>query len=149
MEAKGAWGFCQDRPHALVQSAVQMLRRDGFLWRDVTPTHTDSPGQWARAIAKCVADGQCEGGVVFCQDPGLVCCVANKVAGLRAVSANTIGEAARATLTIGANLLVVEMPGRTFFEIRQILSLLCQRCPPVCPPGVACTLQELDGYAHR
>jgi ribose 5-phosphate isomerase RpiB len=86
--------------------------------------------------------------VVFCEDPGLVCCVANKVAGLRAVAVSTISQAARATLTLNANLLAVEMPGRTYFEVRQILRTLCNGSG-ICPEGVACTLQELDGHAHR
>ena len=47
-----------------------------------------------------------------------------------------------------ANLLVVEMPGRTFFEIRQILRTL-YAAVAACPEGVACTLRELDGHAHR
>ena len=81
--------------------------------------------RWAQAVAECVARGECCGGVVFCDDPGLVCCVANKVPGLRAVAVATVGQAARATLTLGANLLAVEMPGRTFFEMRQILRTLC------------------------
>ena len=88
------------------------------------------------------------GGVVFCHDPGLVCCVANKVPGLRAAAVTTVAQAARATLTLGANLLAVEMPGRTYFEMRQILRLLCDGRRPV-RHGVACTLQELDGHAHR
>jgi hypothetical protein len=75
--------------------------------------------------------------------------VANKVAGLRAVTAVTVGQAARATRTLGANLIAVEMPGRTFFEVRQILRTLCTSALPACPDGVACTLQELDGHAHR
>jgi hypothetical protein len=50
---------------------------------------------------------------------------------------------------LGANLLAVEMPGRTFFEVRQILHILCASGEPVCPPGVACTLTELDRHAHR
>ncbi len=146
--AAGAWGYAQDRPYPLVQSAVQTLRRDGLSWKDLTPAN-ESPCRWARAVAECVARGECQGGVVFCQDPGLACCVANKVAGLRAAAANTIDTAARATLTLGANLLIVEMPGRTFFEVRQMLRLLCQPGRPACPPGVACTLAELDGHAHR
>ena len=89
------------------------------------------------------------GGVVFCDDPGLVCCVANKVPGLRAVAVTTVAQAARATLTLGANLLAVEMPGRTFFEMRQILRCLCGAESTACPAGVACTLRELDGHAHR
>jgi ribose 5-phosphate isomerase RpiB len=87
--------------------------------------------------------------VIFCSDAGLLCCVANKVAGLRAAPANTVAQAARATLSLGANLIAVEMPGRTFFEVRQIIRTCCLAAPPACPAGVACTLQELDGHAHR
>lgn len=144
-----AWGYSQDRPYPLVSSAVQSLGREGLSWKDLTLAGGESPCRWARAVAECVARGDCQGGVVFCQDPGLVCCVANKVAGLRAVTTNTISAAARATLTLGANLLIVEMPGRTFFEVRQIMRIVCQPGPPACPPGVACTLTELDGHAHR
>jgi hypothetical protein len=52
-------------------------------------------------------------------------------------------------LALGANLIAVEVPGRTFFEVRQIVRTLCQAGTPVCPAGVSCTLTELDGHAHR
>jgi ribose 5-phosphate isomerase RpiB len=87
--------------------------------------------------------------VVFCGDPGLVCCVANKVPGLRAAAAWTVTQAARAALALGANLVAVEMPGRTFFEVRQILRALCAGGGSGCPGDVARTLGELDGHAHR
>jgi ribose 5-phosphate isomerase RpiB len=87
--------------------------------------------------------------VLFCHDPGLVCCVANKLPGLRAAAVLTVAQAARATLQLGANLVAVEMPGRTFFEVRQILRTVCLSPAIACPAGVACTLQELDGHAHR
>jgi hypothetical protein len=144
-----AWGYTQERPSPLVQSAVQALHRDGLSLRELPSGCEGASCRWARAVAECVARGECQGGVIFCQDPGLVCCVANKVAGLRAVMAVTVGQAARATLTLGANLVAVEMPGRTFFEVRQILRNLCTCAAPACPDGVACTLQELDGHAHR
>ena len=143
-----AWGYGQDRPHTMVECAVRALRREGVVVRELPAAGGDLPCRWARAVAQCVANGECAGGVVFCDDPGLVCCVANKVPGLRAVAVTTVGQAARATLTLAANLLVVEMPGRTFFEVRQILRTLCGASRP-CPDGVACTLQELDGHAHR
>jgi ribose 5-phosphate isomerase RpiB len=143
------WGVAQERPQPAVQSAVQALQREGFAFQDLNAPGEPSPCRWARAVAEGVARGECQGGVVFCQDPGLVCCVSNKVAGLRAAGVVTVAQAARATLTLGANLLVVEMPGRTFFEVRQILRLLCTAGNPACPPGVACTLTELDGHAHR
>jgi ribose 5-phosphate isomerase RpiB len=142
------WGYGQDRPHALVESAVQALARDGLTVRELPAAGADElPCRWAKAVAACVARGDCAGGVLFCADPGLVCCVANKLAGLRAVPVSTVGQAARAALTLAANLLAVEMPGRTYFEVRQILKILCG--PAACPDGVACTLRELDGHAHR
>lgn len=142
------WGYGQDRPHGLVHSAVQTLARDGLRLRELAPATGALPCRWARAVAECLASGECAGGVLFCDDPGLVACVANKVAGLRAVSVSTVAQASRATLSLAANLLVVEMPGRTFFEIRQILRTLFASVL-TCPDGVACTLRELDGHAHR
>jgi hypothetical protein len=143
-----AWGYAQDRPHPLVRSAVQSLARDGLQVRELAAGGDGLACRWARAVAECVARGECQGGVLFCADPGLVCCVANKLPGLRAVAVTTVGQAARSTLTLGANLVAVEMPGRTFFEVRQILRTL-YGATLACPDGVAGTLGELDGHAHR
>jgi ribose 5-phosphate isomerase RpiB len=142
------WGYGQDRPHAMVQCAVEALRRRGMPIRDLPAANGELPCRWAKSVAECMATGECAGGVLFCDDPGVVCCVANKVPGLRAAAVTTVHQAARATLTLGANLLVVEMPGRTFFEIRQILQTLYV-ASPACPDGLACTLEELEGHAHR
>ncbi len=142
------WGYGEDRPHPLVGSAVQALAREGLTMRPLPAAGGELPCRWARAVAQCLARGECAGGVIFCTDTGLVCCVANKVPGLRAAAVTTVAQAARATQALGANLLAVEMPGRTFFEIRQILRTLFA-ATPVCPDGVACTLRELDGHAHR
>jgi ribose 5-phosphate isomerase RpiB len=143
------WVYGQDQPYPLVRSAVQALAREGIEVRDLSLSGGQLPCRWAKAVAECVTKGECAGGVVFCADPGLVCCVANKVPGLRAVAVASVSQAARATLTLAANLLAVEMPGRTFFEVRQVLRTLCAGSPAGCPDGVACTLQELDGHAHR
>jgi hypothetical protein len=141
------FGRGQDRPYPLVSSALRSLAKEGLDFRE-WPEPDGLPCRWARAVAECVASGECKGGVLFCVDPGLTCCVANKVPGLRAVPVTTVQQAARATLSLAANLLVVEMPGRTFYEIRQILRALAL-CSRSCPDGVACTLTELDGRAHR
>lgn len=144
-----SWGCAQDRGYAVVQSALQALRRDDVLIRALPVVVDEQLARWARSIGDCVAQGECCGGVVFCDDPGLVCCVANKVPGLRAVAVTTVAQAARATLTLAANLLAVEMPGRTFFEVRQILRQFCAGGQRACPEGVSGTLKELDGHAHR
>jgi hypothetical protein len=145
--AKAAWGHAQDRPYPLVQSAVQSLARDGLILRQ-WPECSDLPCRWTKAAAECVARGECAGGVLFCSEAAVACCIANKVPGLRAVAVTTVVQAARATLALAANLVVVEMPGRTFFEIRQILRTLLTSAVS-CPDGVACTLREMDGHAHR
>jgi hypothetical protein len=140
-----AWGIAQDRPYPMVQMALQALARESAPVRELPAC--DGPGcDWAKSVAECVARGDCCGGVVFCEDPGLVCCVANKVPGLRAAAVGTVAQATRATRTLGVNLLAVEMPGRTYFEVRQILRTLSQ---PVCPDDIATVLRGLDGHAHR
>jgi hypothetical protein len=60
----------------------------------------------------------------------------------------TVGQAALATLELAANLLVVEMPGRTFYEVKQFLRIIHGGKPELVPV-LAHTLQELDGRAHR
>ena len=149
MDGNGQWGFAQDRPYAWVEAAVRGLARDGLALRELGVSQGELPCRWARALAECVARGDCRGGVLFCSDPGLVCCVANKVSGLRAVPVATIGQMGQALLSLAANLVAVEMPGRTFYEVRQILRLACSSKNGGCPDGVACTLRELDGHAHR
>src|SRR5205823_13140539 len=81
-----AWGYAQDRPYPLVRSAVQALERDGVLLKELGKDGADAACRWSRSLADCIARGECLGGIVFCEDPGLVCCVANKVSGLRAVA---------------------------------------------------------------
>jgi ribose 5-phosphate isomerase RpiB len=144
-----SWDCAADRLYPVVESALQSLARDGIRMGALPILGADLPCRWARAVAECIAAGTCKGGVLFCEDPGLVCCVANKVPGLRAVAVSTLAQAARATGGLGANLLAVEMPGRTFFEVRQVLRMVCAGQGMSCPDGVAGTLRELDGHAHR
>lgn len=150
MTANGqhVWGYGEDRAYPMVRAAVAGLVREKLALRELPCSPNDLPCHWAKAVAECLAHGECQGGVLFCHDPGLVACVANKVPGLRAVPVTTVGQAARATLTLAANLLVVEMPGRTYFEVRQILRAMIGN-GAACPDGVACTLRGLDGHAHR
>ncbi|HEV3080488.1 MAG TPA: RpiB/LacA/LacB family sugar-phosphate isomerase [Gemmataceae bacterium] len=144
-----SWGYTCDRPEPVVQSAVKSLERDGAALKELRPPSDASLCRWAAAVAKCVAKTECKAGIVFCQDAGLLCCVANKFAGLRAVPVASAAQAARATRALGANLIAIEVAGRTFFEIRQILRTVCVPGEPACPAEVACTLQELEGHAHR
>lgn len=128
------WGYAVERPDAAVASAVQALERDGIR---LTALEVPSDALWQAGA----------GAIVFCGDPGLVCCVANKYSGVRAAAVATPQAAARARQCLGANLFAIEVPGRTFFELRQILRTICVGAP-ACPAALAKTLKELDGHAH-
>jgi hypothetical protein len=142
------WGYAvEGKPSAMLEVALRSLRRQGTE-PQLLPTCQGESCVWVRDLAACLARGECHGAVLFCEDAGLACCVANKVAGVRAVAVNGVGQAVRALQALGANLLVVEMAGRTYYECRELLRL-CREHPSACPPGVACVLQELDGHAHR
>lgn len=139
------WGIAQEKPDALVTSAIRSLEREGVRFKTIAASG-DSPCRWGRALADCVARGDCCGGVGFAADPGLISCIANKVKGLRAAAVCSVPQAKRAIAALAANLIVVEMPGRTLFEIKQILKCVC--AGGACPPETIAILRELED-AHR
>jgi hypothetical protein len=148
-EVRPAWGCgVEGKPSAMLQAALRTVRRNGNQPRDL-PECNGPACDWVRRVAECLRSGTCQVAVLFCDDSGLACCVANKVPGVRAAAVWTLAQARRALDRLGANLLVVEADGRTFYECKELLRLCCDREPACCPPGVACTLQELDGHAHR
>jgi len=147
-QPRAFWGFGQDRVYGLVLTAVRALQREGLILKELPGAQSPTP-HWARAVAVSVDRGEFLGGVLFCDNPALLCCIANKVAGVRAAAVATIGAASQALHSFAPNFVAVEMPGRTFFEIRQILRMFCQAGLPRCPDGAVNTLRELDGHAHR
>jgi len=148
-QATARWGFAvEGESPPLLLLAVQMLRRNGNDVLHLPPCNGEAC-DWVRRIAECLREGTCQGAVLFCDDAGLACCVANKVKGVRAAAASSVPQARRALDGLGVNLLVVEPAGRTFYELKRMLQLCCARPEAACPPGVACVLQELDGHAHR
>lgn len=143
----GIWGCGQDEDYAVVATALSVLRREQIEFRDFCRKDSEMT-IWCKEVSVWVTTGHCQGMVVFSRQPGLICCLANKIPGVRAVPVSTMRQAANATMEVGANLLAIEMPGRTFFEIRQILRLVVEIGTPSCPTPLAKTLTELDGYAH-
>jgi hypothetical protein len=143
--ATGSWGYAQERPDALVDSAVKALERDGIPLTALQ-LRAASPATWSHELAEAVASSR--GAVAFCTDPALVCCIANKVSGVRAVAVANVAQATKGRAGLGANLLAVALPGPTFFELRQILRAICTK-DAACPEDVANVLKELDGHAHR
>ncbi len=147
-QAGAGWGYAvEGSPTTMLRVALSALSRDGSEPHELPRCNGDSC-DWVRRVARCLGEGTCRAAVLFCQDAGRACCVANKVPGVRAAAVWTVAQALRAVEQFGANLLVVEMHGRTFYECKELLRI-CRETPSACPPGVACVLQELDGHAHR
>jgi hypothetical protein len=144
----GTWGYALEREQPpMLQAALRSLQREGIVPVSL-PGCNGEACPWTRQLAQCLQRGDCHGLVLFCNDAVLCCCVANKVAGVRAAAVWTVPQAQRAVRQLGANLLAVEPATRTFYELKEMLRL-CATHPAACPPGVACVLQELDGHAHR
>jgi hypothetical protein len=150
MNAKGqpsaGCGYAvQGQPAPMLEVALHALRRAGSV-PQALPACNGSTCAWVRDIAECLSRQTCRAAVLFCDDPELACCLANKIAGIRAASVSSVAQANRALEDLGANLLIMEMAGRTYFEFKALLALVGSA---TCPPGIACALTELDGHAHR
>jgi hypothetical protein len=137
----GKWLYAQEKSDALIASAIQAVERDGIQM-------TARDGASARAFAEAILAADHAGGILFCGDAATACCIANKIAGIRAGAMRNNDQALRAQKNLGANLFAIEFPGPTFFELRQILRTIATRAPK-CPDAVAILLKELDGHAHR
>ncbi|HZZ77677.1 MAG TPA: hypothetical protein VFE62_04105 [Gemmataceae bacterium] len=133
--AVGSWLYAQERADGAVAAAIQALARDGIM----LTLHADAS---ARQLA--LAIGKQPGAVLFCSDPATACCIANKIAGIRAGAVCNNAQVLRVQQNLGANLFAIEIPGPTYFELRQMLRTITSRSPK-CPDA----LKELDGHAHR
>jgi len=115
------WRIAQERPFAVVQSAIEALRREGTIFEPWPERGEAALTEWARRLAEDVANAS--GAVVFTMDAALACCVANKLTAIRGAAVTTVLQAQQAMKSLAANWLAVEMPGRSLFEVRQILKL--------------------------
>ncbi len=141
------WGCAvEGRPSTMLQIALRAAHRNGHSPQTL-PECNGETCEWIRRVAECLQSGRCRTALLFCRDAYLACCVANKVPGVRAAAVWTVEQAARALEQLGANLLLVDMADRTYFECKEMMRLCCDGA--ICPPKVAAILQELDGHAHR
>src|SRR5262249_26885407 len=120
-QSRCGWGYAvEGKPSTMLQVALRSVCRNGAGPEPLPECNGDACG-WVRQVAECLRSGKCQAAVLFCSDAGLACCVANKVAGVRAAAVWTVAQAVRAMKMLGANLLIVEMADRTYFECRELL----------------------------
>ena len=95
-----------------------------------------------KTAGEMVSRGEMKSAVLFCREPEAAACAANKLVGIRAAAVNNMMQAKRVSQSLGANLMVVEMPGRTYFEIRQVILLMMDA--KGCPEAAQAQLERLD-----
>lgn len=138
---RATWLYAQEKSDALIAAAIQALARDGIHM-------TAIENATARAVAAAIRAADHAGGILFSGDAATACCIANKIAGIRAAAIRNNVQALQAQKNLGANLFAIEFPGPTFFELRQMLRTIVAHVPK-CADPVANLLKELDGHAHR
>jgi ribose 5-phosphate isomerase RpiB len=148
-ESRAIWSVVMERADSMISSVMVSLDRERLSIRLSSLTSQPDTARWAMAAANEVVSGKSKGIVAITQNPCLCCCIANKLAGIRAVAVASAVQATQALKTIGANLLALDSAGRTFFELRQILRTAALSGQAGCPAELASVLQELDGHAHR
>src|SRR4051812_45086127 len=130
-QAVECWGFAlQGQAPPMLQAALRSVLRTTAPPAPLPACNGDAC-HWVRAVADCLARGECHRAVLFCDDTAVACCVANKVPGVRAAAAHSLVQAMQALSRLGANLLIAETAGRTYFEFAQLLRLCCAGDP--CP----------------
>jgi hypothetical protein len=140
------WRFASQVADGLIESVVAALGREGLMLLPLSVGET-RPVRWARMLAESVAREGC-GLVAFTADAALACCIANKLRGVRAASVVSVAQAKRVLTSLAPNLVAIEVPGPTFFEIKQIVRALCVARDV--PAELAATLNELEAsHAHR
>jgi hypothetical protein len=133
--ATTGWAFAEEAKSALVDAAVKALRQEGRTLRAIE-RGTTPLAIWFKTLAVAVAGGDPSGVVLFCREPGLAACVANKIDGVRAASVSQASQLASLQKSLGPNLLATAIEGRTFFEIRQLLRQ-ATAVEPSCPTDLA------------
>jgi len=141
------WSYAQENAYPQVDAVVASLARDGVRLNQSPERKRACLAPWLRSIA--AATVSYDGTVLFCDDSILHCCLVNKLPGLRAAAVANAMQTSRALASLGCNFLIVEMPGRTYFEIRQILKTAATGKTHGCPPEMAKILLEIEGHAHR
>jgi ribose 5-phosphate isomerase RpiB len=143
------WAVVQEMEDSCVFAAIKALASSGAGFRRVAAFQKTDTTRWAKAVAQEAAGGKCGGTIAFSIDAGLFCCIANKVAGIRAAQVCSPRQTARALKAVGPNLLAVEIGVLNFFETMQVLRTVLAAGQTFCPPELATTLRELESHAHR
>ncbi len=135
-----------DKPTPLLSAALTAAQRDASPPRVLV---SDGSGwDWLSEAIGRLTRMELRLVLVFDTRSLLGACLANKAPAIRAAAVVTLDDARRALQDMGANFLLTDQRGKTWFELRQLLRI-CAEASPHCPDKVAKMLGELERHAHR
>jgi ribose 5-phosphate isomerase RpiB len=118
-----------------------MLERTGGLAEVIEPVGGRSGVSGAtRRLCGKIARREAAKGVVFAQDGALAACIASKHRGIRAALGCSVPMVEEACRQLGINLLVIEYPRQTTWQIRQMIERLV--AGPTSPPAETAAMLE-------
>jgi len=135
-------GYGSDGLYPQIATVMLALGREGFTLKALQMQQDIGSMLLGKTAGEIVSRGEMKSAVLFCREPEAAACAANKLVGIRAAAVNNMMQAKRVTQALGANLMVVEMPGRTYFEIRQVILLMM--AAKKCPEAALTLLEKLD-----
>lgn len=107
--SRGEWGFAIDSRSGQVEAIRRMLLDD---WVEVGPG-SDEAARW-------VVEGDGRGAFVVADEASVATWRACRFAGIRAATVSEPEAVTRAIRALGANMIVVEPPGKSIYLLKQI-----------------------------
>ena len=121
-QLKGEWGFAIESRSGQVEAIRRMLLDD---WSEVGPDVVEA--------ARWIIEGDGRGALVVTDEASVATWRAGRVEGVRAATVAEPEAVSRAIRGLGANMIVVEPPGKSIYLLKQIGERFRQGGAPVLP----------------
>jgi len=120
--APGAFFWWCDGPCGAAKAAVGSQAKESSLSAVDLPGDPKQLVPVIKQIAASVKNGKSTGGVLLVQSGAAAVVLANRCPSLRAILGTTLESLEAGISQVAANVLIVEYPGKTFPQIRNLLS---------------------------
>jgi hypothetical protein len=120
--AAGAYLWWCDGPCGAGKAAVGAVAKEGAISGVDVAADAKNLVEAVKRVAEAVKERKAVGGVLLVQSAGAAVVLANRCAGLRAVVGTSLESLEAGIRAVAANVLAVEYPGKTFPQIKNLIS---------------------------
>lgn len=132
-----------DGPCGQAKAALSAFERSAGLAPLDVPSSESATIQAVRALAQSLREQKARGGIMLVRAAGAAMVFANRCPSIRAVLGTCLDAVDQAANTVGANVLVIEHPYKTFSQLRTLIGRFV-RGPFAPSDAVQRQLQELS-----